>query len=120
MKTSKKIIAVIMTLCMMIPVISLIPHPSVVAASTESESSPISTETYSELGFNTMSEDEYPTNEVLNRRYAVTNVQNELTLVIEGVVILFLLAEKFLSGTYRKMIVAEAEAKKAKAAKEAK
>ena len=49
-----------------------------------------------------------------------TNVQNELTLVIEGVVILFLLAEKFLSGTYRKMIVAEAEAKKAKAAKEAK
>ena len=38
-----------------------------------------------------------------------TNIQNDLTSVIEGVVILFLLAEKFLSKTYRKMIVKETE-----------
>ena len=38
-----------------------------------------------------------------------TNIQNDLTSVIEGVVILFLLAEKFLSHTYRKMIVKETE-----------
>ena len=38
-----------------------------------------------------------------------TNIQNDLTSVIEGVVILFLLAEKFLSRTYRKMIVKETE-----------
>ena len=42
-----------------------------------------------------------------------TNVQNDLTSVIEGVVILFLLAERFLSGTYRKMIVKETEERKA-------
>ena len=84
MKKTKKIIAVIMTLCMMIPVISLFSHQTAFAASTESESSPITTETYSELGFNTMSEDEYPTNEVLNRRYAVTNVQNELYVHINA------------------------------------
>lgn len=53
-----------------------------------------------------------------------TNIMNDLTSVIEGVVILFLLAEKFLSKTYRKMIVKETEdAKKLEAqlqAKEAK
>ena len=38
-----------------------------------------------------------------------TNIQNDLTSVIEGVVILFLLAEKFLSRTYRRMIVKETE-----------
>ena len=38
-----------------------------------------------------------------------TNIQSDLTSVIEGVVILFLLAEKFLSKTYRKMIVKETE-----------
>ena len=38
-----------------------------------------------------------------------TNIQNDLTSVIEGVVILFLLAEKFLSKTYRRMIVKETE-----------
>ena len=40
-----------------------------------------------------------------------TNIMNDLTSVIEGVVILFLLAEKFLSRTYRKMIVKETEEK---------
>ena len=40
-----------------------------------------------------------------------TNIQSDLTSVIEGVVILFLLAEKFLSKTYRKMIVKETEEK---------
>lgn len=41
-----------------------------------------------------------------------TNIQLDLTSVVEGVIILFLLAERFLSGTYRKMIVAEAEREK--------
>ena len=41
-----------------------------------------------------------------------TNIMNDLTSVIEGVVILFLLAEKFLSRTYRRMIVKETEEKK--------
>ncbi len=78
MKISKKIIAVSLTLCMMLPIISLFPCQTVSAANTESTSAPVSAETYSELGFNTMSEDEYPTNERLDRRYSVTNVQNEL------------------------------------------
>ena len=78
MKKSKKIIAVIMTLCMMIPVISLFSHQTAVAANTAGSSSPISAETYSELGFNTMSENEYPTNEKLKRKYSVSNIQNEL------------------------------------------
>ena len=38
-----------------------------------------------------------------------TGVQNDLTSVVEGVIILFLLAERFLQGTYRKMIIREAE-----------
>ena len=38
-----------------------------------------------------------------------TGVQNDLTSVVEGVIILFLLAERFLQGTYRKMIIKEAE-----------
>ena len=78
MKISKKIIAFIIILCMMIPVISLLPHQKVAAANTESASSPVSAETYSELGFNTMSANEYPTNEKLNRKYSVSNIQNEL------------------------------------------
>ena len=78
MKKMKKIIAVIMTLCMMIPVISLFSHQTAVAANTAGSSSPISAETYSELGFNTMSENEYPTNEKLKRKYSVSNIQNEL------------------------------------------
>lgn len=41
-----------------------------------------------------------------------TNIQLDLTSVVEGVIVLFLLAERFLSGTYRKMIVAEAEREK--------
>ena len=41
-----------------------------------------------------------------------TNIQSDLTSVIEGVVILFLLAEKFLSKTYRRMIVKETEERK--------
>ena len=69
MKISKKIIAFIIILCMMIPVISLLPHQKAAAANTGSASSPVSTETYSELGFNTMSANEYPTNEKLNRKY---------------------------------------------------
>ena len=32
--------------------------------------------------------------------------------MVEGVIVLFLLAERFLSSTYRKMIVAEAEKEK--------
>jgi len=36
---------------------------------------------------------------------------NELTSIVEGVIILFLLAEQFLSSTHRKMIVAEAKEK---------
>ena len=78
MKISKRITAVFLALCMMIPIISLLPFQTVSAANTESASAPVSAETYSELGFNTMSEDEYPTNERLDRRYSVTNVQNEL------------------------------------------
>ena len=78
MKISKRIIAVCLTLCMMLPIISLFPCQTVYAANTENSSAPVSAETYSELGFNTMSEDEYPTNERLDRRYSVTNVQNEL------------------------------------------
>ena len=42
-----------------------------------------------------------------------TNIMNDLTSVIEGIIILFLLAEKFLQKTYRKMIVKETEEKKA-------
>ena len=38
---------------------------------------------------------------------------NELTSIAEGVIILFLLAEQFLSKTHRKMIVAEAKKKQA-------
>ena len=41
-----------------------------------------------------------------------TNIQLDLTSVVEGVIVLFLLAERFLSSTYRKMIVAEAEKEK--------
>ncbi len=41
-----------------------------------------------------------------------TNIQLDLTSVVEGVIVLFLLAEKFLSSTYRKMIIAEAEREK--------
>ena len=41
-----------------------------------------------------------------------TGVQNDLTSVVEGVIILFLLAERFLQGTYRKMIIKEAEREK--------
>ena len=44
-----------------------------------------------------------------------TGVQNDLTSVVEGVIILFLLAERFLQGTYRKMIIREAEREKAAA-----
>ena len=44
-----------------------------------------------------------------------TGVQNDLTSVVEGVIILFLLAERFLQGTYRKMIIKEAEREKAAA-----
>ncbi|MBR3621353.1 MAG: hypothetical protein IKN56_07560, partial [Clostridia bacterium] len=72
MKISKKIIAFIIILCMMIPVISLLPHQKATAANTAGSSSPISAETYSELGFNTMSENEYPTNEKLKRKYSVS------------------------------------------------
>ncbi|MBQ6367649.1 MAG: ABC transporter permease [Erysipelotrichaceae bacterium] len=46
---------------------------------------------------------------------------NELTKIVEGVIVLFLLAEKFLAKTHRKMIVEEAKKKqalKAEAAKE--
>jgi len=39
-------------------------------------------------------------------------VQTELTSVVEGIIVLFLLAERFLSGTYRKMIFQEASAKR--------
>lgn len=51
-----------------------------------------------------------------------TGVQNDLTSVVEGVIILFLLAERFLQGTYRKMIIKEAERERDAqlAAKEAK
>ncbi|MBO4219111.1 MAG: ABC transporter permease [Erysipelotrichaceae bacterium] len=42
-----------------------------------------------------------------------TGIQVDMTNVVEGVIILFLLAEKFLSGTYRKMIIKEAEREKA-------
>ncbi len=46
---------------------------------------------------------------------------NELTKIVEGVIILFLLAEKFLAKTHRKMIVKEAKEKQAlKLANEAK
>ena len=38
---------------------------------------------------------------------------NELTKIVEGVIILFLLAEKFLAKTHRKMIVEEAKKKQA-------
>ena len=78
MKTSKRILAVILTLCMMIPVVSLLPFQTVAAADTGNSSSPVSAETYSELGFNTMSENEYPTNDTLNRKYSVSSIQNEL------------------------------------------
>jgi len=36
---------------------------------------------------------------------------NELTKIVEGVIVLFLLAEQFLSRTHRKMIIAEAKEK---------
>lgn len=38
---------------------------------------------------------------------------NELTKIVEGVIVLFLLAEQFLSKTHRKMIVADAKHKQA-------
>jgi simple sugar transport system permease protein len=38
---------------------------------------------------------------------------NELTKIVEGVIVLFLLAEKFLAKTHRKMIVEEAKRKQA-------
>lgn len=38
---------------------------------------------------------------------------NEMTKIVEGVIILFLLAERFLSGVHRKMIVADAKEKQA-------
>lgn len=38
---------------------------------------------------------------------------NEMTQIVEGVIILFLLAEQFLSKTHRKMIVADAKEKQA-------
>ncbi|MGI6509568.1 MAG: ABC transporter permease [Erysipelotrichaceae bacterium] len=38
-----------------------------------------------------------------------TGIQNDMTKIVEATIILFLLAEKFLSRTYRKMIIAEAE-----------
>jgi hypothetical protein len=36
-----------------------------------------------------------------------------MTKIVEATIILFLLAEKFLSKTYRKMIIAEAEKERA-------
>jgi len=38
-----------------------------------------------------------------------TGVQNDVTSIVVGVIVLFLLAERFLQGTYRKMILKEAE-----------
>jgi len=38
-----------------------------------------------------------------------TGIQNDMTKIVEATIILFLLAEKFLSKTYRRMIIAEAE-----------
>lgn len=42
-----------------------------------------------------------------------TGIQADMTKVVEAVIILFLLAEKFLSKTYRKMIIKEAELERA-------
>ena len=42
-----------------------------------------------------------------------TGIQNDMTKIVEATIILFLLAEKFLSKTYRKMIIAEAEKERA-------
>jgi len=42
-----------------------------------------------------------------------TGIQNDLTKVVEAVIIVFLLAGKFLQGTYRKMIIKEAEKERA-------
>ncbi len=42
-----------------------------------------------------------------------TGIQVDLTKIVEAVIILFLLAEKFLQKTYRKMIIAEAEKERA-------
>ena len=42
-----------------------------------------------------------------------TGIQVDLTKIVEGVIILFLLAEKFLAKTYRKMIIKEAEKERA-------
>ncbi len=42
-----------------------------------------------------------------------TGIQADLTKIVEGVIILFLLAERFLQGTYRKMIIKEAEKERA-------
>ena len=43
-------------------------------------------------------------------------IQVYMTKIVEAVIILFLLAEKFLSKTYRKMIIAEAEKERAERA----
>lgn len=42
-----------------------------------------------------------------------TGVLNDVTSIVIGVIVLFLLAEKFLQGTYRKMVLKEAEQKRA-------
>ena len=42
-----------------------------------------------------------------------TGIQVDLTKIVEAVIILFLLAEKFLAKTYRKMIIKEAEKERA-------
>ena len=47
-------------------------------------------------------------------------MQHEFTQIIQGVIIVFLLAERFLSGTYRKMIIAEAKRERQEANKEVK
>ncbi len=39
-------------------------------------------------------------------------VQIDLVSVFEGVMVLFIMAEKFLSGTYRKMVFADADRKR--------
>ena len=45
-------------------------------------------------------------------------VQIDLVKVFEGVMILFIMAEKFLSGTYRKMVFADADRKRKERAAE--
>ncbi|MDO4500934.1 MAG: ABC transporter permease [Erysipelotrichaceae bacterium] len=49
-----------------------------------------------------------------------TGIQADMTKVVEAVIILFLLAEKFLSKTYRKMVIKQAEFERQAAQVEAK